>query len=462
MRKNLSKLLAATLLLAALPLGARAQDTITHKIFDAVTFYDGYRVKDFSAGIDSTAGVLHHTTYLYATRLTDDVLDNIGDSLALSVVVGARCDNYDRLGNINLALVPKGDTIYDADSVQRLELGRFITPFMNKNKQPDTVPYAYRMDYLSPILRDARLREQYDLWMEFELFGVPYAANTQVKGCSGRNDVFQGTLSIVTNGPALPQTTTDVLVPIHIKGPEWRSDRGINNYSEACTDTLGKTTKTFYFDVPEDCTDAHIVLVTSNHGSNSGGEEYNRRWHYIYYDGELALSYIPGRTSCEPFRKYNTQSNGIYGLFKRSDETWQSFSNWCPGDVIDNRIITLGAVKAGQHSLRVSVPDAVFADSQGYFPVSLFFQGTTEGLLTPVRDLPAATTYASVSQQGDLLTVQSEEGVMSLEVYSLQGQRLRQTELQRTVSVAGLPSGIYLVNVELTNHVIETHKMYIR
>ena len=60
-----------------------------------------------------------------------------------------------------------------------------------------------------------------------------------------------------------------------------------------------------------------------------------------------------------------------------SDEEWQSFSNWCPGDVIDNRIIRLGAMKAGEHSVKISVPEAVFPEQQGDIPVSMFFQGAS-------------------------------------------------------------------------------------
>lgn len=171
---------------------------------------------------------------------------------------------------------------------------------MDKNKKPDTVPYAYRVDYLSQILRDDSLRSKYDMWMELELFGVPYAANQQIAGCAGRSDVFKGTLILETSKPARPLIGTDVLIPIAMKHLADRQNN-LNNYNVNATDTIGKTTKTWTFTVPRDVTDAQFVVVTSNHGANSGGEEYNRRWHYIYYDGDLVLSYRPGRKSCEPF-----------------------------------------------------------------------------------------------------------------------------------------------------------------
>ncbi|MDR1739283.1 MAG: T9SS type A sorting domain-containing protein, partial [Bacteroidales bacterium] len=58
-----------------------------------------------------------------------------------------------------------------------------------------------------------------------------------------------------------------------------------------------------------------------------------------------------------------------------------SFSNWCPGDVIDNRIIKLGALQAGEYKFTIEVPDAVFRNGEGYFPLSLYFQGKTSGVI---------------------------------------------------------------------------------
>lgn len=460
----LKKLLFFVFLLVPLTMAAEDNDTVKFKLFDAVTFYDGYL---YSKNPDSLVndGVLRHSTSLYAVPLNDSILNNIGDSVWLKVYVQACCDNYDRIGNINLAFVPKGSTTYIADSVSRIELGRFITPFMDKNKKPDTVPYAYRVDYLSQILRDDSIRSKYDLWMEFELFGVPYAANQEITGCAGRSDVFKGTLILETSKPARPLIGTDVLIPIAMKHLADRQNN-LNNYNVNATDTIGKTTKTWTFTVPRDVTDAQFVVVTSNHGANSGGEEYNRRWHYIYYDGDLVLSYRPGRKSCEPFRQYNTQANGIYGRGKRSDWVWQSFSNWCPGDVIDNRIISLGAVSAGTHTIRISVPDAQFVGQQGDIPVSIFFQGLTEGSLptgitplradgTPVPSKPEVDMKVS----GSHITLTSTHKIYDVSVYDVNGKRLHSQEGTRPIDISSLPHGVYLVNAEMDNGFVEVHKI---
>ena len=355
-------------------------DERTIQLYDHAVFYDGY-LNGNNPDKDLDDGILRHSTSLYSVLVSDEKLDMIGDHIDMNVYVTACCDNYDRIGNINIAFVPKGQTTYKVDEVERIEIARFITPFMDKNKEPNTVPYLYKIDNLSPILRDIDLRNRYDFWLEYEIFGVPYAANKQIEGCEDRNDTFAGTLQLETYGDTGP-TSGNILVPIVIKKPETIGNN-LNNYNEIATDTLGKTTKTYVFDVPEDVEDARIVLITSNHGANRGGEEYNRRDHFIYYDDELMMSYKPGRQSCEPFRERNTQKNGIYCRRQNgqwvnepySDEEWQSFSNWCPGDVIDTRMIMLGDVKKGKHKIRVSVPDAEFVDSQGDIPVSIYFHG---------------------------------------------------------------------------------------
>lgn len=465
MRKfTFDRIFAVVVFMVTVCTGLKAQtngrDTVT--VFDAVRFYDGYLVEK-NPEDPTLDGILRHRTSLYAIKLTDEQLAQIGDSLEMHVRVQACCDNYDRIGNVNIAFVPKGQATYKPDEVQRIEIGRFITPFMNKNKKPDTVPYEYKVPYLSYIFRDSELRALYDIWVELEIFGVPYAANQQIKGCADRSDVFLGTLKFSTiNENKGVMTDKDVLVPIVIKNPEYIA-HNLNNYDERATDEIGKTIKTYTFTVPKDVADGQLVVVTSNHGANEGGEEYNRRWHYIYYDGgeEPVMVYKPGRNSCEPFRKYNTCPNGIYGYFKRSDETWQSFSNWCPGDVIDNRIIDLGEVKAGTHTVCISVPDAEFVGGQGDIPVSIFFQGLTEGILNNIEgvSMEESKPLVTITKTGKTLVAGSSEGIVSIELRDLQGKLVRQTECGKTINCSGCASGIYLVSVELMNGIIETHKV---
>ncbi|WP_437577661.1 peptide-N-glycosidase F-related protein [Sorangium sp. So ce887] len=332
-------------------------------VLENIAFYDGY-----AETVDEPIpdGVIRHNNSLVATRLTDELLARVQTTLKVRVVVGALCDNYDRLGSVNLALVPKGAQTYVSGEVDRIEVARFVTPFMNMNKQPTTVPYEWEASNLVPILKDPDLLADHDFWFELSIFGVPYAANDEVAGCAGRNDTQLGSLLLYTDSTQEAQDFS-VLLPLAI-------GEDFNNYAMGASDKVGTTRKTVSFELPADTQNAQLVLITSNHGANQGGEEYIRREHYVYVDGKLALQYKPGRMSCEPFRKYNTQSNGIYGLSPRSDGAWQSSSNWCPGDVIDTRIVPWGAASAGMHEFVIDVPDATFVGGEGNFPFSLYVQ----------------------------------------------------------------------------------------
>lgn len=429
-------------------------------VYDQVIFFDGYNtlenLSQMSKDMIPDDDILRHCTYLYGIRLSDEQLARIGEQLTMEVEIGALCDNYDRIGNINLAFVPKGADTYHPDEVSRIEIGRFITPFMNKNYEPTMVPYTFPLEHVSLILRDSSLRENFDIWAEFELFGVPYAANSQVVGCADRQDVFTATLRFSASGPA-PLTDRDVLVPIVIK----KQFNNFNNYKEGCCDELGKTEKTWSFEVPCDVADAHLALVISNHGANSGGEEYNRREHFVYVDGELATVFTPGRSSCEPYRQYNTQPNGIYGWSSKSDAQWQSFSNWCPGDKIDNRILHLGAMTQGIHTVTIKVPDAKFKNNEGDFPVSIFFQGVTEGSLPDMSSVQEIhpNFRSCISVQGDICVIDSAEVPLELRLYDAAGHLLDLRTHSSEISLAPIMHGLALVVVEYSDGLSEYHKI---
>lgn len=409
---------------------------VTIEVMDHAAFYDGYLVRDIPADAPDD-GYLHIFTYLNSTKLTDEQLDQIGEHLTIDVTLYAVCDNYDRIGSVNLAFIPKGAESYDIQykdtDPMRIEVARFITPFMNKNKEPDNVPYVYHCDNLSPVLRNKTLRETYDIWLELEIFGVPYAAQSQVKGCSGCNHVFDGSVNLITDDEPAPLCESNVFVPVVTRRSDWRADRGMNNYNASCTDEIGRTIKTFNFELEEPVLNSKIVIIMSNHGANSNGEEYNRREHFAYVDDELALQWKPGRPSCEIFRKYNTQTNGIYGYSERTDEQWQSFSNWCPGAPIPYHTIDTGAMEAGSHSITIEVPDAVFYGSDGFFPVSIYFQGDTasdavipnpvdeDSMEAGIENIEAEDYLSSVYVEGDYLQVRHPEGVSRVDIYTIDG-----------------------------------------
>lgn len=417
---------------------ASAQTTIT--VMDGVIFHDGYA--GLVPDVAPQPNIIKLRNDLFARKLTAAELATIGNTLHMRVVIGALCDNYDRIGNVNMALVPPGSETYDPNAVEHIELGRFITPFMNKNIQPDSVAYSFNVDNVARLLKDTELTSTYDLWIELAVFGVPYAANTEVAGCAGRNDVFSGKLTFTTNYPVTPQDT-DVLLPLFFNA-------NFNNYQQGATDTLGLTTRSITFNVEEDLTDAAFFLITSNHGANQGGEEYIRRFHNAYFDGALELTYRPGRPTCEPFRQFNTQPNGIYGSTPRTPAQWQSFSNWCPGDVIDIRRIDLGPVSAGSHTFMIRVPAATFVDGQGNFLLSLYLHGTTSGQLSSVgvmeRDAIEVSLHPNPTDGTSMLVVPSVPADITV-TNTLGEVVMHQRTLQQRTPLPSTTAGMYLVHV---------------
>lgn len=348
-------------------------------VFNDVPFYSMYHYlgageslpPEAYSQIPNAAIRLHaYEQDIISRKLTDNEIASIGSNVKMNIVLTAACDNYDRLAGVNLVLVPKGSTsyTYNQADIKRIEIGRFITPFMNKNISPTQVPYSYQVDNISNILHDTSLASVYDFWVEFRADGYSAAAQTQVSGCADRTDVFRGNLEFVTSGTAT--SSQNFFLPLSYR-------QNLNNYN--ATDVPGQTTRIVNFTLDQPVQNAVLYLVTSNHGSNSGGEEYVKRVHYVYLDNQLVNQYMPGGKNCEDYRQYNTQGNGIYGSSAKTLRGWISWNNWCPGDVIPNREISLGNLSAGTHTIKIDVPTAVFTGQQGYFPISMYIQNQKSG-----------------------------------------------------------------------------------
>lgn len=408
------------------------------------------------------------------TRLPWSDLDQMGDSIGLEVTIHALCDNYDRIGSVALVLLPKDSLFYsdclnkkpngssylgrlgDTDpSIRRIEIARYITPFMDMNKGVD-VPYRWNVSFLAPLFHNPVFRDSMNLWLEFHLEGVPYAANTQIKGCQGRNDVFAGTLELVSEGTPTPTAQQTVCMPLVY-------ERYLNSYQTGHSDEEGTTVAHYRVHLDEPLSDALFLMISSNHGANANGEEYNRRLHYVWVNEWMASVFRPGRSSCEPFRRYNTQSNGIYGRNEMSDAEWQEFSNWCPGDAIDNRIIHLGALAEGDYDFRLLVPDAVFSGGEGYFPFSLTFFGLKDGNFSGIRDLDDEQRVTSrIHWEGDELCVESSsKKITHWTLLNAAGQRLQVQpgEVSR-INMSNRETSVYILLLLMEDGSVETHKFF--
>lgn len=468
--RNLLSLLVALCLICTLKAEQR------YRYYDRITFYDVYAGTVNEADAPVPDGIFRLNNSRFTTQLPAEDLEHMGKELTMEVTIHALCDNYDRIGSVDLVLMSKDSTIYNDcwrtrpdgghysgrlgntdPTIKRIEVARFITPFMNKNAALDSVPYSWDISFLAPMLHDKALRDSMNLWLELHLEGVPYAANTQISGCAGRNDVFQGTLDIISHDSAPSPEAFDGKT--HVEPLVY--ERYLNSYNN--TDEEGTTVAHYKLHLEEPMTDAMFLMINSNHGANSGGEEYNRRLHYVWVNEWMAEVYRPGRNSCEPFRQYNTQSNGIYGSGTKTDDQWQEFSNWCPGDVIDNHIIQLGSVPAGDYDFRLLVPDALFNGNEGYFPFSLTFFGMRDGSLNLDTIKEDRQPNFQLSWADDELTIMptGDKKISQWTLLNAAGQRIQvQNGSIDQLHMKGHACGVYVLVLLMDDDSIETHKFF--
>ncbi|MGE4514538.1 MAG: peptide-N-glycosidase F-related protein [Chryseobacterium sp.] len=421
-----------------------AQTTVN--VFSQIVFYDGYAA---NVSDPVPANTIRLANFRYTKKLTDSELNSFQNKIQMNVKIGALCDNYDRIGGVHIALVPKNQASYTLNdtTVKRIEVGRYITPFMNKNISPTEVPYTYQVDNLYSIFSNMTLRNSYDIWVELDVFGVPYAANTQVAGCAGRNDVFAETLDFVTyNDPSLI-TAYNSLLPL-------LDSNELNNYNN--TDQAGQTVRLVNFNLTQSTDNAQFFIISTPHGANTNGEEYVRRQNFVSLDNNQVLTFTPGGTSCEPYRMYNTQGNGIYGTSVHSTSWWTSWNNWCPGDAVPIRSFTTATLAAGNHTLKYEVPSAVFYGQDGRIVLSMYMQSTSQQL--SVKDVSTVNVAIFPNPTTDFVNVRSDKKIRSISVYSTEGRKLNEVK-ESKVDLSAYPAGIYILDISLEGGMQFKHKI---
>jgi hypothetical protein len=447
---------------------AAAQNPYTLTVFNQAVYYGMY---EGTVSEPIPAGAIRNSNSSYGKKLTDDQLDAIGNTLQMTVTLNPLCDNYDRIGNANLAFVPKNATSYIYNDVQRIELGRFITPFMDMRvTNPNAVPYVFDIDNVTEILHDPILRQQYDFWVELEVYGYQGGpgqggAAVEIPGCAGRNDVYMGSLTFQSSIDPTINREQHYFSPLSYKFE-------LKNYVEATatnfrgqgTDAVGQTVRTINFTLPEAVANAKFYLVTSNHGSGTNGEEYVRRVHNVLLDNTQVATYIPGGVSCVPYRVYNTQENCVYrrcdlpnAPYRPNLNSQWSWNNWCPGNKIPTREIALGNLTAGPHSFKINVPDAEFFNNDGYFPMSVYVQAYSETL--SANDFKAATISIYPNPVSDVATIATNgQQVKLVNVINTLGQTVLQGSTN-TIDLSNLQNGIYIIKVQFDNNQVATKKI---
>jgi len=139
---------------------------------------------------------------------------------------------------------------------------------------------------------------------------------------------------------------------------------------------------TLQFNMPEGFKNAQLHYTTTGHGGHSEGDEFVKKENIITLDEQEIKRFIPWRDDCASFRRFNP-SSGTWAA-NQFDETQPSSeriassdlsrSNWCPGSDVPPEVINLPNLMAGEHTLKIEIPEAQkFKDQENnYWMVSAY------------------------------------------------------------------------------------------
>ncbi len=132
------------------------------------------------------------------------------------------------------------------------------------------------------------------------------------------------------------------------------------------------------FEIPEGVSNVRLKYIVTGHGGHSGGDEFVEKRNIVSVDGEPVLDFIPWRTDCASFRRFNPATGvwlkkrlasyiGPKGYAEKEVEeplasSDLSRSNWCPGSDVMPEEVELIDIKPGKHTLTVSIPEAAEID----------------------------------------------------------------------------------------------------
>ncbi len=107
------------------------------------------------------------------------------------------------------------------------------------------------------------------------------------------------------------------------------------------------------FNIPEGVKNVRMQYISTGHGGWGGGDEFNQKLNEVFVDGKKVFSYIPWRSDCGTYRKYNPASGNFWNGVSSSD---LSRSGWCPGAVTNPVTIPLFDLNAGKHVMQIAIP----------------------------------------------------------------------------------------------------------
>lgn len=311
-------------------------------------------------------------------------------SVNLRVTIASNGDRWDKSGScfvlpkasaINLLNIAKGEKQFPAidslklehmigivpgpDYLPTVELMRFMTPFgvgyysrpgdsLAQHRKPvyidqwaDSVSWEQNITDLYPLLEGgAYVGIFIDTWTEQ---GYVASLSLQVDESDIACD-------------ALPRRHVEPLV------------NTVYYIGQTYPDIFARKDVSTDFEIPAGAKNVRLKYIVTGHGGHSGGDEFVQKQNIVSVDGQPVLDFIPWRTDCASFRRFNP-ATGVW-LQKRlasyiSENGYAekmveepvgssdfSRSNWCPGSDVVPEEVELTDLRPGRHTLTVSIPEA--------------------------------------------------------------------------------------------------------
>ncbi|ANQ47943.1 N-glycanase [Flammeovirga sp. MY04] len=275
--------------------------------------------------------------------------------------------------------------IAEGDYQPAVELMRFMTPFGVGFYSEDTVTYPHRMpSYVDGWAKKAVWKQditQLIPLLEGEII-VGVHIDTWTKEGYNVDVKLHFDESENAYEPAKKRWVSPVLNTVRYIPPQ----KGCDKFQRA---DVGTTVN-----IPSNTKNVNLAYITTGHGGHSGGDEFVQTENIIKLDDQKLYSFVPWRTDCATFRRFNPTTGVWLNKRKASYINWEkgkyeekmveepiassdySRSNWCPGSDVPPTIIPVENI-SGDHKLTVSMPTAqkLEGDHQNFWFVSAYFFG---------------------------------------------------------------------------------------
>ena len=241
-----------------------------------------------------------------------------------------------------VALDNKGNEMKGITSTENydcpIELMRFFTPFgIRKYNEKRSIPnvkwrnqamYKQDITHLLPRLRG-------EVW---------------IAATVGNYDQGGHKLSVELEYYPTEKQQQDTVMTQYVQ-PLFNNAAGIPGQGNS--DLFAHDSLKCQFSVPENVKNLKMMYLTTGHGGWGGGDEFNQKANTIAVDGKKVFVCVPWRTDCATYRELNPASGTSWNGITSSD---YSRSNWAPGTTTNPIVVPLPDLKAGHHTMTVSIP----------------------------------------------------------------------------------------------------------